>query len=90
MISSTLEATFDQYAKAFNLSDGTRNEYHTTLSKWRQWGGELAINKIGRKKYATFSTGSMNMPLDAGEQIRDALPTRLGKPASIDVLGIRD
>lgn len=54
MISSSLESAFDQYANACNLSGGTRNEYHTTLRKWQQWGGDLAINKIGRKELREF------------------------------------
>ncbi|MEZ6134908.1 MAG: hypothetical protein R3C53_08370 [Pirellulaceae bacterium] len=50
MTSVTLESVSDRYAQAYNLSVGTRNEYRTTLNKWRAWGGDSAVERIGRKE----------------------------------------
>jgi len=39
---------------AKTLSRGTRNEYHSTVSKWEQWGGGVPIEAIQRKEVRAF------------------------------------
>src|SRR4051812_5781340 len=51
---TNLDAAVDRYLRAKALSRGTRNEYHSTLRKWEQWGGGVPIETLQRKDVRTF------------------------------------
>ena len=51
---TTLTAAAESYLRAKALSRGTRNEYHSTLRKWEQWGGGVPIEELQRKDVREF------------------------------------
>lgn len=51
---TTFEAAVESYLRARNLSHGTRDEYSTTLRKWKRWGGGAAIEKLTRTDIREF------------------------------------
>ena len=51
---TNLDAAVDRYLRAKPLSRGTRNEYHSTLRKWGQWGGGGPIEQLQRKDVREF------------------------------------
>ena len=51
---TNLDAAVDRYLRAKTLSRGTRNEYHSTLRKWEQWGGGVPIKALQRKDVRAF------------------------------------
>ena len=50
----TLETAVAKYLDAGNPAQGTRDEYHTTLKKWQQWGGGVPIENLGCKEIREF------------------------------------
>ena len=51
---TTLNAAIDSYLRMHARSRGTRNEYHSTLRKWEQWGRGGAIEDLQRKDLREF------------------------------------
>jgi hypothetical protein len=51
---TTLKAAVTKYLRFGNHSRGTRAEYHTTLTKWKKWGGGVGIEKLSRKEIREF------------------------------------
>lgn len=47
---TTLNVAVAKYLRARNPARGTQDEYHTTLRKWKQWGGGVPIVNLGRKE----------------------------------------
>ena len=53
-MATTLKTVVAKYLRAGRPAHGTRNEYHTTLRKWKQWGGGVPIEELGRKEIRGF------------------------------------
>ena len=53
-MSTTLQSAVESYARARNLSRGTRNEYAATVKKWTQWGHAIPIKQLTRKDVREF------------------------------------
>jgi hypothetical protein len=51
---TTLENVVHRYIRAKNLSIGTLHEYHSTLRKWKTWGGPKRLQSLTRKDVAEF------------------------------------
>jgi integrase len=51
---TTLKAAVTKYLRAGNPARGTRAEYHTTLAKWKEWGGGVPVEKLDRKEIRGF------------------------------------
>lgn len=51
---TTLRTAVAKYLGVGAPARGTRDEYHTTLRKWREWGGGVSIEKLGRKEIGGF------------------------------------
>ena len=51
---TTLNAAIDRYLRMHPRSRGTRNEYHSTLRKWEQWGRGGTIEDLQRKDLRDF------------------------------------
>jgi hypothetical protein len=51
---TTLNMAVAKYLRAGNPARGTRDEYHTILRKWVQWGGGVPIDNLGRKEVREF------------------------------------
>src|SRR5687767_10917504 len=51
---TALKAAVASYLRAKSLSTGTRNEYHSTLRKWEQWGVGPPIEELRRKDVREF------------------------------------
>jgi len=51
---TTLNTAVTKYLSARSPARGTRAEYRTTLAKWKEWGGGVPIEKLGRKEIRDF------------------------------------
>ena len=51
---TTLKAAVMNYLRAGTPAQGTRAEYHTTLTKWKEWGCGVPIERLGRKEIREF------------------------------------
>ena len=51
---TTLTTAVSNYLRSGKPARGTQAEYQTTLRKWKQWGGEMPIEKVGRKEIRDF------------------------------------
>lgn len=51
---TNLGVAVESYARARNLSRGTRDEYSCTLTKWKRWGCGVPIEKLSRKDVREF------------------------------------
>jgi len=51
---TTLNSAIDSYLRMHSRSRGTRNEYHSTLRKWEQWGHGGPIEDLQRKDLRDF------------------------------------
>ena len=51
---TTLNAAIDRYLRTQPRSRGTRNEYHSTVRKWEQWGLGGSIEELLRKDIRDF------------------------------------
>lgn len=51
---TTLNAVISNYVRAANLAQGTKAEYQTTLSNWKQWGNGVPLEKQSRKEIREF------------------------------------
>ena len=53
-MSTTLETVVAKYLRSGHPAQRTREEYITTLRKWKRWGGGAAIEKLGRREVREF------------------------------------
>jgi len=53
-MSTTLKTVAAKYLRAGRPAPGTRDAYHTTLRKWKQWSGGVPIENLGRKEIREF------------------------------------
>src|ERR1700751_2861212 len=53
-MSTTFKAAVESYLRAKTLSGGTRNEYHSTVRKWEQWGADPPIAVLQPKEIREF------------------------------------
>jgi integrase len=53
-MSTTSETAIAKYLGAGCPARGTRKQYRTTLKKWENWGGGVAIEDLGRKEIREF------------------------------------
>ncbi len=53
-MSTPFKAAVDSYLRAKTLSRGTRNEYHSTVRKWEQWGAGPPIEALQHKEIREF------------------------------------
>jgi len=51
---TSLTNAVHRYLRSGNPARGTRNEYGTTLRKWKEWGGGVAIERLGRREIREF------------------------------------
>ena len=51
---TTLKMAVVKYLRAGDPAAGTRAEYFTTLRKWKEWGGGVPIEKLGRREIREF------------------------------------
>lgn len=51
---TNLNDAVESYARARNLSKGTRHEYVTTVKKWTEWGSGTPIEKLRRQDIRDF------------------------------------
>ena len=51
---TTLNAAIDRYLRTQPRSRGTRNEYHSTVRKWEQWGLGGSIEELLLKEIRDF------------------------------------
>jgi len=51
---TNLETAVESYIRARNLSHGTRDEYSSTLTKWKRWGGGVPIEELTRSVIREF------------------------------------
>ena len=48
------ETAVESYLRAKNLSRGTRDEYFSTVRKWKMWNGKISVQELGRKDVREF------------------------------------
>jgi hypothetical protein len=53
-MSTPLKTAVAKYLGAGNPARGTRDEYQTTLRKWKRWGRGVPIENLGRKEIREF------------------------------------
>ncbi len=53
-MSTTFRSAVTNYLRSGNAARGTRAEYLTTVRKWKQWGGGVPIEKLGRTEIREF------------------------------------
>ena len=51
---TTLLSAVRKYFRSRNSAPGTQAEYRTTLAKWKSWGGEVPIERLGGKEIREF------------------------------------
>src|SRR5688572_11621135 len=51
---TTFKTAIERYLCSGKPAQGTRNEYATTLRKWRKWGHGVTIERIARKDIREF------------------------------------
>jgi hypothetical protein len=51
---TTFGTAVTNYRRSGNPARGTRAEYLTTVRKWKQWGGGVPIEKLGRTEIREF------------------------------------
>ena len=51
---TTLASAVHKYFLSNSPSQGTRNEYHTTLRKWSEWGGGVPVEQLDRRVVREF------------------------------------
>lgn len=56
-MATTLQSAVESYARARNLSRGTRNEYAATVKKWVTWNHAIPIEQLSRRISENSSTG---------------------------------
>ena len=49
-----LETIVKRYLTAKELSRGTRDQYFSTLRKWKLWGRTVPLEKLDRKEICEF------------------------------------
>jgi integrase family protein with SAM-like domain len=54
MMPITLETVVAKYLRPGNPAQRTREEYSTTLKKWKRWGDGVSLEKLGRKEIREF------------------------------------
>ena len=53
-MSVSLESAVRKYLRSGNPALRTRQEYFTTLGKWKRWGGGSSLDQVGRKELREF------------------------------------
>lgn len=53
-IPTTLKTAVAKYLRFVNPAQGTRAEYQTTLTKWKEWGGGVPVERLARKDIRDF------------------------------------
>ena len=51
---TSLEAVVSKYLRSGNPAQRTREEYATTLRKWKRWGRGVSLEELGRKEIRDF------------------------------------
>ena len=51
---TSLRTAITKYFRGNNRAQRTRNEYHTTLKKWSEWGKGVPLEELGRKEVREF------------------------------------
>jgi hypothetical protein len=51
---TSLRTAVMKYFCGNNCAQRTRNEYHTTLKKWSEWGNGVPLEELGRKEVREF------------------------------------
>lgn len=51
---TTFETAVEMYLRAGKPARGTQDEYHTTITKWGEWGGGVLIENLNRKEIREF------------------------------------
>src|SRR5688500_7869282 len=51
---TSLTAAIVKYIRGNNRARATRNEYHTTLRKWSEWGNGVPLEELSRKEVREF------------------------------------
>ena len=75
---TTLKSAVAKYLFAGNPARGTRDEYQTTLRKWKRWGGGVPIEDLGARKSASSWIGSTSARSLTKARIPAEPRTRLG------------
>ncbi len=47
---TSLESAIQSYMRAKTLARGTRDEYVSTINKWKASGGKVSLEALGRKE----------------------------------------
>jgi integrase len=53
-MSTSLKTAVARYLRSGRPARGTRNEYQTTLQKWKEWGGGVPVERLGRREVREF------------------------------------
>ena len=51
---TNFEYAVEGYLRGRKLSGRTQDEYVTTLKKWKEWGGGVSIEYLGRQNIRSF------------------------------------
>jgi len=51
---TTLKTAIERYLRSGKPAQCTRNEYATTLRKWKTWGQGVSVERLGRKDIREF------------------------------------
>lgn len=51
---TSLESAIQGYMRANALARETRDEYFSTINKWKAWGGNVSLEELGRREAREF------------------------------------
>ncbi len=51
---TSLETAIQSYLRAKTLARGTRDEYLSTINKWKAWGEKVSLEELGRREAREF------------------------------------
>ncbi len=51
---TSLESVIQSYTRAKTLARGTRDEYLSTINKWKAWDGKVSLEELGRRETREF------------------------------------
>ena len=88
-MSTTLQNAVESYARARNLSRGTRNEYAATVKKWITWNHAIPIEQLSRKDIREFLDWVHEKAIvEEGNKSRPHVKQSSGEPASSSIVGV--
>ena len=88
-MSTTLQSAVESYARARNLSRGTRNEYAATVKKWITWNHAIPIEQLSRKDIREFLDWVHEKAIvEEGNKSRPHVKQSSGEPASSSIAGV--